>query len=227
MVILKNFISEPSDENGIARFTKLTSIATMESLAYIHFYAEGVTTLWTDRIINANYDDIMPPRAFSPIIVKGPDITINIINDESREITEGSKIDPPIKIHITEDETLKPMPNIFCFATIYKSYENILPLGYQSTLNKLPVKYLERPIPGVYSTKADDPENSDPVIKEYWSTNEDGVLTFNDLRISQSGPIGSFYISVDCNGNHAYADHSVIVKSSIKHIKFEWTVIST
>jgi hypothetical protein len=36
--VLKNTISEVSDENGIARFTDLTITGTSESIAYIHFY---------------------------------------------------------------------------------------------------------------------------------------------------------------------------------------------
>ena len=35
---LENYISEPSDENGIANFTALTAIGSAERLAYIHFY---------------------------------------------------------------------------------------------------------------------------------------------------------------------------------------------
>ena len=35
---IKNIVSQPSDDEGIARFTNLTTLGTNEILGYIHFY---------------------------------------------------------------------------------------------------------------------------------------------------------------------------------------------
>lgn len=35
---LENVVSEPSDSEGIARFTNLTITGSLELIAYIHFY---------------------------------------------------------------------------------------------------------------------------------------------------------------------------------------------
>lgn len=192
--MMKNFISEPSDENGIARFKDLTLVGTAEPIAYIHFYCEGKTTLWTNRFSNPSYASILPPRALYPLIALADPPLITVMNDQVRSLYEGELIDPPFKIALTSPRDSTPLEGIMCFAFMYKSYGRIIPKNYQSSLKNHPVKYLERPIPGKYSKNADNPALEEPVISEYYYSDKDGVITFNDMRISHSGPIGNFSI---------------------------------
>lgn len=69
LFILENYVSELSDENGIAKFTNLTILGSNDILGYIMFYWEGVTTIWTDRPTEYEYTNMMAPRAFYPAIL--------------------------------------------------------------------------------------------------------------------------------------------------------------
>ena len=106
---------------------------------------------------------------------------------------------------------------------MYKARNNTIPLGYQSTLKNHPVKYLQNPIPGTYSKNADDPETQDLIIEQYKMTDEDGKVTFDDLKLSQSGPIGNFTLSFTCGNNVVNAIHDVEVRTSIEKDKIKFT----
>lgn len=108
---LENFVSSPSDENGLARFDSLTVTGSNELLGYIHFYAEGVTTPWTDRPIGSGFDDLFPPRAVSPFFASQDDVVVEIENDHEREEVEGTVLSSPYTVVVRTQETLEPVPN--------------------------------------------------------------------------------------------------------------------
>ena len=220
---LENYISEPSDENGISTFKDLKIVGSNGMLAYIHLYAEGVSTPWTDRMIFGEYDDTLPPRAIYPIVNDAPAYTINILNETKKHVIEGQKFSFPVSITVQNLETVKPVQGIQCFVNMHKINNLTIPLGYQSTLKNHPVKYLQNPIPGTYSKNADDPETQDLIIEQYKMTDEDGKVTFDDLKLSQSGPIGNFTLSFTCGNNVVNAIHDVEVRTSIEEDKIKFT----
>jgi hypothetical protein len=112
MFILKDFISEPSDKEGIAKFKSLTVIATAESIAFLHFYAEGKTTVWTDRYSVQIFDPILPPRAIYPLIINSYKPKISVMNDQNRKVVEGNKISPPIILETSDMQTGAPMSGV-------------------------------------------------------------------------------------------------------------------
>ena len=117
---LQNIISEPSDENGIASFNNLTITGTVELLAYIHFYCEGVVTVWTNRPIKKNLDDILPPRAINPALGDIPPTKIEILNDVERIVVEGSSFpENQYSLRVSNSSSLKPIPGIAWYAYQY------------------------------------------------------------------------------------------------------------
>lgn len=112
MFILKNFISEPSDKEGIARFRNLTVSGTSESIAFLHFYAEGKTAVWTDRFSVQIFDPILPPRAIYPLIIDTDKPTITVMNDQKRKVIEGHRITPPIILEASHMQTGAPMSGV-------------------------------------------------------------------------------------------------------------------
>ena len=109
---LENYISEPSDENGIAKFNQLTITGSNGILGYIHLYAEGVTTPWTDRPILGSNDEVLPPRAIYPVIGEYPQVTISIQNDIERYEIEGEKMSVPYTIIVQDKEDLNPIKGL-------------------------------------------------------------------------------------------------------------------
>ncbi|CAI2379968.1 unnamed protein product [Moneuplotes crassus] len=213
---LENVISEPSDENGIARFTSLTVSGSNEILSYIHFYSEGVTTPWTDRPIGNGFEDLFSPRAIFPFIPMLDDVFIEIENDHSREEIEGSILSAPYSLIVRDPETLEPVPNRLCFANMYKSRGDVIPAGYQSWYDRRPVKHIERPIPGEYTIGADNPEYAGEVLSNIYLTDREGKVSFDDLRISTRGPIGNFSLGFSCGGAfRAFSEHEIVVRSTI------------
>ena len=217
---MQNFISEPSNDNGIARFKDLTLIGSAESISYIHFYCEGKWTFWTNRFMNPSYAKIFPPRALYPLIVDNFQPKITIVNDQIRYVKEGGLIDPPLKLALTDPESSIPMEGIMWFAIMYKSYGHIIPKGYQSSMRNHPVKYLERPIAGKYSEDADNPSSNNPIISEYYFSDKEGIIIFDDMRISQSGPIGNFSIQFKWIESFTTTKNDMIAQSSITRFKF-------
>lgn len=225
MFILENFVSEPSDNKGIAKFKNLTIIGSVENIAYMHFYCEGKTTLWTARFNKNSYDAILPQRALYPVVINSTEFSVTLIDDLTRYVKEGDKIQPEFRIQVmktTESQQRIPQADVMCFATIYESNGYILPKGYQSSINNHPVKYLERPIPGKYGEGADNPSSPDNIIEKYYLTDSSGIVSFNDLRISQSGPSGNITLSFSWVGSKSIAKHELVIQTSIdkKEIRF-------
>jgi hypothetical protein len=79
---------------------------------------------------------------------------------------------------------------------------------------------LERPIPGVYTDAAEDPSSQNDVFTEHFLTDENGRVTFDDLIISQRGPIGNFTLAFSCQESFQTMVHEIEVISSIKDSKF-------
>lgn len=112
LFLLENYVSEMSDENGIAKFTNLTIVGSNEIIGYIHFYCEGVTTVWTNRPTKFEYTNFLSPRAFYPSILDMSPYNIDVLNDVERSVFEGSKIDNPISIRVTDRDTSEPRPGM-------------------------------------------------------------------------------------------------------------------
>ena len=110
---LENVVSEPSDDQGIAKFTNLTITGSPELIAYIHFYCEGVVTVWTNKPIKKNFEDILPPRAISPVLGDFPDTKIEILNDVDRIVVEGNPFtDNPYSLRVSNATSMAPLPGI-------------------------------------------------------------------------------------------------------------------
>ena len=218
--VLKNSISEPSDSNGIAKFKDLTIIGTSDAIAFIHFYWEGKTTFWTNRFSNPSYAKILPPRALYPLIALANTPKITLVNDQIRYLNEGGLIDPPFKLALTSPSDSSPLEGIMWFAFMYKAYGKIIPKYYQSSIPNHPVKYLERPISGKYVEDADNPSIEEPIISEYYFSNKEGIVTFEDMRISQSGPIGNFSVQFKWSNGFRTAINDIITLTSIVRFKF-------
>ena len=92
-----------------------------------------------------------------------------------------------------DEKTLKPLSGVACYAFIYRALNDTIPNGYHSSIKNHPVKHLKRPIPGVYSKNWENPSTPDPIIEEVHYTNQEGRISFNDLRFSEYGPIGKYY----------------------------------
>ena len=213
---LENFISEPSDENGIAKFTSLKVTGSNDIMGYIHFYAEGVSTPWTDRPIGQGFEEILPPRAVYPFYSSLNNVEIEIENDHPREEKEGQVLGAPYSLIVKDPDTLEPVPNRLCFVNIQKSRNDIIPLGYQSWYDRHPVKHIERPIPANYTEGVENPEYPGEVISKYYLTDQEGKVSFDDLRISQTGPIGNFTLGFSCGGAlRQVSQHEIAVWSSI------------
>lgn len=221
-MVLENFISEPSNSEGIARFTNLTINGGIEILAYIHFYAEGVTTVWTDRVVSSSYNGILPPRAFYPLIQTNNEYQISILTDIERTVVEGNALDLPLTIQVHDLATAEPLKGLICFANLQKDRGFIIPNGYRVSYPDHPLKYLERPIPGNYSEDFDNPASQDQLIKQYAVTDSEGKVTFKDLKFSKSGPAGNYSIFFSCGLQTKEMIHNILVFSSIdpKKIKF-------
>ena len=224
---LENYISEPSDENGIANFTNLVAIGSAERLAYIHFYCEGKTALWTDRFDKSSYTIVLPPRALYPVVINATTFAIEILTDyDDFRVTEGEKISPRYEIIVKEvDESGKigdPIEGVMCFAVMYKSNEYQHPKGYVNSLPNHPVKYVERPIAAKYSKDTDNPTSQDKIIEEFYLTNKAGVAIFEDLRISQSGPSGNYTLQFNCAQEQVVAEHHIEVITSIDPDKIKF-----
>ena len=111
-ITFENYVSEPSDDNGIARFTSLTITGSNDILAYLHFYAEGVAIAWTNRPSGNEYEDFFPTRAIYPIFRNHEGISIEIKNDHSRINKEGDVLDVPYSLIVTNSTTLDPIPGL-------------------------------------------------------------------------------------------------------------------
>jgi hypothetical protein len=221
-LVLENYISEPSDSQGIARFTNLTIKGGIEIAAYIHFYAEGVTTVWTDRLVSNSYSIFLPRRAFYPFLLNITEYKINILTDIDRTVVEGNVLDLPLTIQVHDLVTDKPLKGLICFAGILKDRGSIIPNGYRVTFPNHPLKYIEFPIPGNYSDDFDNPDSQDKLIKQHSVTDTEGKVTFRDLKFSQSGPAGNYSLFFSCGLQKKEMIHDIQVLSSIdpKKIKF-------
>ena len=110
---MENILSEPSNEEGIAIFNNLSMKGSNNLVAYIHFYAEGVSTPWTNRLMDFNFErSVLPPRAIYPFIVTYPDIYLSIVNDQHRTVVEGHQLDLPFTIVAHDNESLKPVAGV-------------------------------------------------------------------------------------------------------------------
>ena len=224
---LENYLSEPSDENGVANFTSLTIIGSAERLAYIHFYCEGKTALWTDRFDKSSYSIVLPPRALFPVVLNATAFEVEIVDDyDDFTVKEGEKINPRYEIRAKEINkdglTGGPKEGVMCFAVLYKSNQCQHPKGYINALPNHPMKYIERPIAAKYSNDMDNPTSQNKIIEEYYLTDKAGVAIFEDLRISQSGPSGNYTLQFNCAQEQVVAEHHLEVTTSIEpeNIKF-------
>lgn len=191
-------------------------------LAYIHFYAEGVTTPWTDRTVTPSIDDVLPPRAIYPIIADYPNLEISIMNDKYRRQLEGERLAVPYTITVQDMFTMTPVPGIMCYANLYEARGEVIPSGYRATLQNHPVKYIERPVAGTYNDNADDPTNTQPILVTHAVSDENGRITFSDMRMSQSGPASNYTVMFNCGNNVERAIHDIEVVTSIDETKVKF-----
>ena len=82
-----------------------------------------------------------------------------------------------------------------CIAKLYKDRDDIIPLGNRTTYDNHPVKQLEWPIAGKYADDFDNPSFNGEAIEEYYYTDFEGKLSFEDMRFSMKGPSGNYTLS--------------------------------
>jgi hypothetical protein len=145
---------------------------------------------------------------------------LSIENDQKRVMMEGTLINPPYKLRLQNNNDGSAVSGMQCFAQLNAAKGNILPKGFRNSIRNHPVKYLERPIAGRYSDTADDPLSEESVILEYFESDEDGHITFDDMRLSQTGPVGNFTLAFQCKDGKAIALHNIEVQSSIRNVLF-------
>lgn len=187
---LENFISEPSDENGLAKFTNLMVTGSNDVFAFIHFYAEGVTTPWSDRPFGTGFEQFSPQRAVLPYSAKLDPVEIEIANDYDREVVEGKPFDDPYILVVRNSDTLQPVAGRMCFANMYEGSQGRIPAGYESWFDGLPVTYLMNPLPGEYNESAHDPNFAGEIMSQIYLTDKNGRVKFNDLKFSTTGSNG-------------------------------------
>lgn len=98
---------------------------------------------------------------------------------------------------------------------MYKALDSEVPAGYRFKYKHHPVKYIERPIPGVYDKNADNPTHDGPILHEYGVSDSSGRITFADMRLSQAGPIGKYTVMFNCGRYSVKSIHDIEVTTSI------------
>ncbi len=144
--------------------------------------------LWTRNATEIFTQSKLFPHLKVPIYLHSTVETLRILDTYDETITEGEPFERPFKIQVldTKDE---PVKNQLVFAVV-SSYGELDNYNYRQRLIGWENKHLIFPMPAKYSGSALDPCSLDEIIFKPILTDNNGTVTFDDLKFSIRGPHG-------------------------------------
>ncbi len=114
---------------------------------------------------------------------------LQIIGEYDTELVEGKSFKMPFKIRAL-DENGNPVKNQLITAMIHEHRGVSNKYGYFHRDIGWENKDLEYPFPAKYSANSFDPLTNDDIIFDPILTDDNGTVTFSDLKFSVNGPAG-------------------------------------
>jgi hypothetical protein len=113
--VLKNAMSLPSDDNGLANFTSLTIMGTSSSIVYLSFYCEGVITSWSVSGGSSEaqkFGNVLPslPSTVLGIQVSTTVCGVSIVRSPPPMVKEGEAFSIQPQVLVT-DSSGRPLSN--------------------------------------------------------------------------------------------------------------------
>lgn len=149
-------LSQPSNDEGVAKFTDLTVTGSTGASAYILISVDGLATTWTTIYNPVGLDMELPPRGIIPLIVEQDVMSITIVTDFPATATEGVHLSQIPEI-LVKDRFNNPLSGVQCYTEIYSVAGAQYPLGYAKKEGGQVAKKLMYSQAGIYSSNSINP----------------------------------------------------------------------
>ena len=220
---LSGDVSLPSDDNGIAVFPNLTVLASTNDRVFLVFCVDGVMEQsWPDELQDYIFEKPKNPVYTAPITMSNPgnvQSTILIAREPSLSVVEGEELANQPVIRLVNSLTGAPISGVGCIAYIDGKNEDVYPRGYRLSLKNESLKYLVKPVAGIYNADWQNPLADwllDPSV-----TDSNGFLEFTGLYFSTIGNLGNssanYSMHIRC-GLSITTEYNITVYSRIASI---------